>query len=54
MYHYVIPLLEKKPENIILHLGTNDAPHKSGTNILKESIELKDFIMEKLLGSKKK
>ena len=26
MYHYAIPLLEKKPENIILHLGTNDAP----------------------------
>ena len=28
-----IPLLEKKPENIILHLGTNDAPYKSGTDI---------------------
>ena len=23
MCHYAIPLLEKKPENIILHLGTN-------------------------------
>ena len=22
MYNYAIPLLEKKPENIILHLGT--------------------------------
>ena len=35
MYHYAIPLLEKKPENITLHLGTNDAPCKSGTNIVK-------------------
>ena len=48
IYHYAIPLLEKKPENIILHLGTNDAPDKSGTNILKDLIELKDFILEKL------
>ena len=47
MYHYAIPLLEKKPENIILHLGTNDAPYKSDTDILKDLIELKDFILEK-------
>ena len=26
MYHYAISLLEKKPENILLHLDTNDAP----------------------------
>ena len=43
----------KKPENIILHLGTNDAPYKSGTNILKDLIELKDFILEKLPSCKK-
>ena len=48
MYHYAIPLVEKKPENIILHLGTNDAPYKSDTDILKDLIELKDFIREKL------
>ena len=47
MYHYAIPLVEKKPENIILHLGTNDAPYKSDTDILKDLIELKDFILEK-------
>ena len=40
-------MLEKKPENIILHLGTNDAPYKSDTDILKDLIELKDFILEK-------
>ena len=53
MYHYAIPLLEKKPENIILHLGTNDAPYKSDTNILKDLIELKDFILEKLPSCKR-
>ena len=46
MYHYAISLLERKPENIILHLGTNDAPYKSDTDILKDLIELKDFILE--------
>ena len=29
MYHYAIPLLEKKPENTIFYLGTNDSPYKS-------------------------
>ena len=38
IYHYGIPLLEKKPENIILNLDTNDASYKSGTNILKDLI----------------
>ena len=46
MYHYAIPLLKKKPENIILNVGTNHAPYKSDTDILKDLIELKDFILE--------
>ena len=45
--HFVIPLLEKKPENITLHLGTNDGRYKSDTDILTDLIELKDFILEK-------
>ena len=45
-YNYAIPLLERKPENIVLHLGTNDAPYKTDTDILKDLIELKDFILE--------
>ena len=53
MYHYAISLLEKKPENVILHFGTNDAPHKSDTDILKDLIELKDFILEKLPSCKR-
>ena len=53
MYHHAIPLLEKKPENLILHLGTNDAPYKSDTDILKDLIELKGFILEKSPSCKK-
>ena len=52
MYHYAIPLLEKKSENLILHLDTNDAPYKSDTNILKDLIELNDFFLEKSLSCK--
>ena len=54
MCDYALPVLEKRPENIILHLGTNDTPYKYGTNILKDLIELKDFILEKLPSCKKK
>ena len=53
MYHHAIPPLEKQLENIILYLGINDTPYKSGTNILKDLIELKDFILEKLPSCKK-
>ena len=53
MYHCAIPLLEKKPENIILHLGTDYTHYKSGANILKDLIELKDFTLEKLPSCKK-
>ena len=47
-YHYEINLLEKKPENIILHPVKNDALHKAGTNTLKNTIELMDFDLKKL------
>ena len=47
MYRYAIPLLENKQENVLLYFSTNDAACKSGTNILKDLIELKHFILEK-------
>ena len=53
MHYYAISLLEKKPENILLHLDTNDAPCKSCADILKDLIELKDFIQEKSPSCKK-
>ena len=32
-YYYLVSLLKKKPDNIILHFGTNDAPYKSEDDI---------------------
>ena len=42
MFHYAIPLLEKNPDYVILHVGTNDA-----------ILELMRFIKEKHPGCKK-
>ena len=28
-YHYLVPSLKKKPNNIKLHFGTSDAPYKN-------------------------
>ena len=53
MFHYAIPLLEKKPDYAILHVGTNDAPCKAGSDILNEILELMRFIKEKHPDSKK-
>ena len=47
MYHCVIPLLHKMPGHCtILHIGTNDAPHKSRSDVLNELLDLKKFIKE--------
>ena len=53
MFHYAIPLLEKKPDYVILHVGTNDAPYKGGSDISNEILELMRFIKEKHPGCKK-
>ena len=47
MYSYAISLLDKKPDYIILHIGTNYAPYKSGSDILNVILDLKNFIKEK-------
>ena len=43
-FYYLVPLLQKKPDNIILHFGTNDAPYKNEDEIYKELKSIKDFI----------
>ena len=48
MYHYLIPLLEKKSHHVILHVGTNDAVNYKGTVIVDKLLQLKSFIQEKL------
>ena len=44
MYDYLRPLLKKNPANIILHIGSNDAPSKSADEIAIEIENLKSFI----------
>ena len=42
LYHYLVPLLKKRPD-IILHFGTNNAPYKNEDAIYKELKSIKDF-----------
>ena len=53
MFHYAIPLLEKKPDYVILHVSTIDAPYKGGSDISNEILELMRFIKEKHPACKK-
>ena len=48
MYHYLIPLLEKKPDYLILHVGPNDGINYEGKEIVDKLLQLKSFIQEKL------
>ena len=48
MYYYLVPLLRKRPDKIILHVGTNDAPHTKADKMLEELDKLKILIWEML------
>ena len=44
MFHYLVPLLEKMPDYIILHVGANDAMDYEASTIVKKIIQIKEFI----------
>ena len=44
MHDYLLPLLKKKPTNIIIHIGSNDAANKNADQISEEITNLKEFI----------
>ena len=44
MYHYMTPLLQKKPKNIILHVGTNNSAKDNSKQIVDKLRNLKDYI----------
>ena len=46
--HHLVPLLKKKPEHIILHIGVNDAVSKMSRQILDNLLELKQCIINTL------
>ena len=48
MYYYLVPLLRKRPDKIILHVGTNDAPHIKVDEMLEELGKLNNLIWEML------
>ena len=43
MYDYLKPSLKKNPDNIILHVGTNDLVNETSRDILNEILSLKNF-----------
>ena len=45
LYDYLAPLVKKRPSNIILHIGSNDAIDKTADQILKEILDLKANIL---------
>ena len=44
MFHYLVPLLEKMPDYVILHVGTNDAIDYEASDIVKKILQVKEFI----------
>ena len=43
---FVIPHLRKNPDKIVLHIGTNDAPHATPKEMFNAIIDLKSFIQK--------
>ena len=41
IYHYLIPLLEKKSDHVILHVGTNNVVNYEGKEIVDKLLQLK-------------
>ena len=41
MEHYLIPVIQKKPSNIILHVGTNDAKNLPSRTVLDNLLKWK-------------
>ena len=48
MYHHIIPIIRKKLNHLIIHIGTNDARNSNSRQILKKVLSLKSFILETL------
>ena len=46
MKHYIMPTLEKKPDEIILQVGTNDLKTSSAKTVVKDIMALKDFVVK--------
>ena len=48
MYHYLMALIQKQPDNVILHIGRNDASFCNSSEIVNNILKLRSFISQKL------
>ena len=48
MEHYLIPIIQKKASNIILHVRANDAINLSSRTILDNLLKLKALVKDRL------
>ena len=48
MEHYLIPIIQKKPSNIILQVGTNDARNLPSQKVLDNLLKLKALVKDSL------
>ena len=52
MKFFAVPLLKKKPDKVIIHVGTNDAPHFTPDEMFKNKKEL-HLLIQKMVPSAK-
>ena len=52
MYHYLVPLLKKKTDNIIIHCGTNKGNRDKAEEIVDSLLKLKTCILQSLPASR--
>ena len=52
MHYNIYPLLRKKPTNIIIHAGTNNATTENSVLIVEKLLKLKNFILSILPNCK--
>ena len=52
MYNYIKPLLKKAPDNVFLHVGTDNTPNNTSRAILDNILSLKSLIEKTLPQSK--
>ena len=52
MYDYLKPILKKCPDNVILHVGTNNAAREPAKTVFDKLLSLKSFIEKTLPNCK--
>ena len=46
MYDYVKPILKRKPDYVVLHVGTNNTKDMTSRNILAKLLQLKTAVLD--------